>query len=363
MSNKKRCAHVEIGKDIGWDGALFLEWLRFCVAKKARFLTLIEMNGETWITNSTPDLNRRAELFDLSPSGKPKKLEGVIGKLIKEGLLRSTVFHGNTRLIAIDTAAIASRYGEEIAATFSMTEDDTEEDEKRNTSVKTEAGSAKTEAPLYIVFDSSKENSKEESKSSASSDEEEGAAPSEISPAETFEKPANTFLAVAQIAYHGFAIDKDIRKEIGTALAKINNTRRRGMQVLVDVELMEDYAVWRMLVDKKGWQGFPTAEAFAREFSYEFLAWYESQTNKQTLQRIKQQFPSWRQDLFARDSDYVAFRKTVQDALYPKKTKGSVVDRHPWKQDRQMEPSRILTDEERQAALARAFGPKKETGS
>lgn len=128
------------------------------------------------------------------------------------------------------------------------------------------------------------------------------------------EKAKDVFMAISRIACYGLAVSAETRKLVAGAIAKIENTQTAKKESLVlDVEVVEDYSIWRMLIDWKGKNGFPMIGDFEKEFRYQFLGWYSSEENRKKLALVKEFFPEWRVRLF--DGDYAAFREEVQDAL------------------------------------------------
>lgn len=176
------------------------------------------------------------------------------------------------------------------------------------------------------------------------------------------DEPKDVFSAIARVAYRGLVVDEESRKLIMAAIGKVQNAKvlqgnGKG-NVVLDVGMVEDYAIWRVLLKWK-WHGqFPTIRQVENELRYEFLPWYGNETNRNSLKKFKQRYPEWRQRLFA--GDYVAFHNEVQDFISESRKqtysprKSSVVERHPWMgDDTDRQPEQISTTPELQQAAIR----------
>jgi hypothetical protein len=132
------------------------------------------------------------------------------------------------------------------------------------------------------------------------------APPKEVLPATT------PFAAISRITHHGLKITDEDRTAILEAIGKLQNLETAQKEKLIlDPDLIEDYAVWRMLLFWRGRDGFPNIWIFENEFRYEFvLNWYNSATNRKQINWIKDKFPDWRTRLF--EGDYAEFREEVQ---------------------------------------------------
>lgn len=131
------------------------------------------------------------------------------------------------------------------------------------------------------------------------------------------DEPKTVFAAMARTAYRGLVCDEAMKKTVLAAIGKVQNAKVRtgngSGTVVLDVETVEDYAIWRVLLQWK-WHGrFPTIGNLENELRYEFLPWYASETHRNSLQNFKQRYPDWRQRLFV--GDYVAFHQEVQDDM------------------------------------------------
>ncbi len=128
------------------------------------------------------------------------------------------------------------------------------------------------------------------------------------------EKPSSKMIAVTRVAFSGAVVTEEIKKQALSAIGRIENTQvymgNERVKPLLDVETIEDYALWRMLLNETGESGFPNLEDFVNELRFTFLKWYRLDGNRSKLTQIKQQFPGWRTMLFA--GDYQAFRAKVQ---------------------------------------------------
>jgi hypothetical protein len=133
-------------------------------------------------------------------------------------------------------------------------------------------------------------------------------------PAEDYEiLPATTpFAAISRITFRGRTVTDTNRQEILGAIARLQSmTTAQKEKLVLDPTMIEDYALWRMLLFWKGKDGFPTIDLFEDEFRNEFvLNWYDSTTNRKQLDWIKRDFPNWRTRLLK--GDYAAFREDVQ---------------------------------------------------
>ncbi len=155
---------------------------------------------------------------------------------------------------------------------------------------------------IYIDSDSSFD-SKEDSTSPSG----DGAdAPEPLKPAK------DIFSAIARIACNGLAVTTETRRAISAAIATVQNTLTVKKENLVlDVSTIEDYSIWRMLLDWKGDKnGFPSIRDFETEFRFQFLAWYKSDVQRQKIEFIKSQWGDWRDRLY--EGDYAAFRAEIQ---------------------------------------------------
>jgi hypothetical protein len=133
--------------------------------------------------------------------------------------------------------------------------------------------------------------------------------------------PARIFAAISRITHHGLKVTAEDRTAILATVGKLQNLETAQKEKLVlDTHLIEDYALWRMLLFWRGKDGFPNLTIFENEFRYDFaLNWYDSATNRKQLDWIKRDFPDWRTRLF--EGDYAAFREEVQAYIAAQKQK------------------------------------------
>lgn len=137
-------------------------------------------------------------------------------------------------------------------------------------------------------------------------------------------KPAkDVFTAISRIACNGLAVSTETRRQISAVIATVQNTLTVKKENLVlDVATIEDYSIWRMLLDWKGEKnGFPSIKDFEAEFRFQFLAWYKSDTQRQKIEFVKSGWTDWRDRLY--EGDYAAFRAEVQSALKPASPRGT----------------------------------------
>lgn len=177
--------------------------------------------------------------------------------------------------------------------------------------------------PIYKEIDSSFDSSID--KDSSSSDEDGADRTADVqSDDEEFvlSEPADVFTAICRVVFSGFVIDAQMRKEALALISQIQNTQiyvgaNQREKPHLDPQIIEDYCIWRMLIQDSGRNGFPAKQEFLDEFRFSFFKMYWFEKNRKPIEAIKAEYPNWRTRLFT--DDYAAFRAEVQ-ARWPSVT-------------------------------------------
>lgn len=159
------------------------------------------------------------------------------------------------------------------------------------------------ESIILSIIDSTTTSSNEDDATASDLSEEK---PVEFLPAK------DNFTAIGRVAFYDIKISEENRKEILAAIGKLQNlTNANNEKTVLEPAIIEDYTLWRMLLDWRGKNGFPNIHEFENEFRYKFVSnWYSSPTNQKQLDYLKEHYPDWRTRLFK--GDYQAFRAEVQ---------------------------------------------------